>query len=63
MAINAIKSVDQNGVGHLAFDGATTLSDLAEYAESNGLKLGTDAINADDGTVYIMNSQYEFIEL
>ena len=63
MAINAIKAVDQNGVGHLAFDGTTTVSDLSEYAESNNLKLGTDAINADDGKVYIMNSSYTFKEI
>lgn len=63
MAINAIKSVDQNGVGHLAFDGDTTLTDLSEYAKSNNLRLGTDAINADDGKVYIMNSSYVFKEI
>ncbi len=63
MAINSTKSTDQNGVGHLAFDGTTTLTDLSEYAKSNNLKLGTDAINADDGKVYIMNSQYQFREL
>ena len=63
MAINSIKSTDQNGVGHLAFDGATTLTDLSEYAKSNNLKLGTDVINADDGKVYIMNSSYVFKEI
>lgn len=60
MAINSIKPVDPNGVGHLAFDGDTTLEDLSEYAKSNNLKLGTDVINADDGNVYIMNSSYRF---
>lgn len=62
MAINAIK-LDANGVGHLAFDGATTLDEVGEYAKSNNLKLGTDLINADDGKVYIMNSNYQFREL
>ncbi len=63
MAINSIKATDQNGVGHLAFDGTTTTDDLSEYAKSNNLKLGTDAINADDGKVYIMNSSYAFKEI
>ena len=63
MAINAIKGTDQNGVGHLAFDGDTTTTDLSEYAKSNNLRLGTDAINADDGKVYIMNSSYVFKEI
>ena len=63
MAINSTKSTDQNGVGHLAFDGTTTLTDLSEYAKSNNLNLGTDAINADDGKVYIMNSSYVFKEI
>jgi hypothetical protein len=63
MAINSIKPTDQNGVGHLAFDGTTTLSDLSVYAESNNLRLGTDVINADDGKVYIMNSSYVFKEI
>ncbi len=63
MAINSIKATDQNGVGHLAFDGATTTTDLSAYAESNNLRLGTDAINADTGKVYIMNSQYQFGEI
>ena len=63
MAINSIKPTDQNGVGHLAFDGTTTLSDLSAYAESNNLRLGTDVINADDGKVYIMNSNYAFKQI
>lgn len=63
MAINSIKPTDQNGVGHLAFDGTTTLSDLSAYAESNNLRLGTDVINADDGKVYIMNSNYVFKQI
>ena len=56
-------NVKPNGVGSLAFDGDTTTSDLADYAEDMNLKLGTTAINADDGKVYIMNSQYQFNEL
>ena len=63
MAINSIKQTDQNGVGHLAFDGTTTTDDLSAYAQSNNLKLGTDAINADTGKVYIMNSQYQYREI
>lgn len=61
--INSIKITDQNGVGHLAFDGDTTLTDLSEYAKSNNLRLGTDVVNADDGKVYIMNSSYVFKEI
>lgn len=63
MAINAIKNVDPNGVGHLCFDGDTTLEDVGAYAKSNNLKLGTDLINADDGRVFIMNSNFVFKEL
>lgn len=63
MAINSIKATDQNSVGHLAFDGTTTTTDLSEYAKSNNLKLGTDAVNVDDGKVYIMNSSYVFKEI
>ncbi len=63
MAINSIKATDQNGVGHLAFDGDTTLTDLSEYAKSNNLRLGTDVINADDGKVYIINSNYVFKQI
>lgn len=63
MAINAMDNVKPNGVGSLAFDGDTTTSDLAEYAESMNLQLGTTAINADDGKVYIMNSEYQFKQL
>jgi hypothetical protein len=63
MAINAIKNVDPNGVGHLAFDGNTTLEEVGAYAKSNNLKLGTDLINADTGKVYMMNSNFEFTEL
>lgn len=63
MAITAIKKSDPNGVGHLAFDGNTTLEDLGKYAWSNNLKLGTDAICVEDGKVYMMNSNYQFVEL
>lgn len=62
MAINTIK-LDPNGVGHLAFDGDTTLEQLGAFARSNNLHLGTDAINADNGKVYIMNSNFVFREL
>lgn len=62
MAINTIK-IDCNGVGHLAFDGDTTTDDLKAYAKANNLKLGTDAINADNGKVYIANSSCDFREI
>ena len=62
MAINTIR-IDCNGVGHLAFDGDTTLEDLTAFAKANNLKLGTDAINADNGKVYIANSSCTFKEI
>lgn len=60
MAINAIQSNTQNGVGHLACDFASDKADLPEYAKSNNLKLGTDCIVVATGEVLMMQSDYTF---
>lgn len=60
MAINAIQSVSQNGVGHLACDDASDKANLPDYAKSNNLKLGTDCIVIDTGEVLMMKSDYTF---
>ena len=63
MAINAVQSNTQNGVGHLAIDTAADLTDLPEYAKSNNLKLGTDCICVATGKVYMMQSDFTFKEI
>ncbi len=63
MAINAIKAVDPNGVGHLACDDASDIANLPAYAQSNNLKLGTDCIVIDTGMVLMMKSDFTFKEI
>ena len=61
--INSIKITDQNGVGHLACDSATDISDLPAYSKSNNLKLGSDCIVVDTGAVLMMKSDYTWKEI
>ena len=60
MAINAIDPVSPNGVGHLACDDNNDVPNLAEYAKSNNLKLGSDCYVVDTGDIYVMKSTYEW---
>ena len=63
MAINQIDVVSPNGVGHLACDDASDITNLPQYARNNGLKLGTDCIVIDTGAVLMMKSDYSFKEI
>ncbi len=61
--INSIGATTQNGVGHLACDTLSDLSNFKDYAKSNALKLGTDIICLETGQVFMMDSEYVLHEL
>ncbi len=61
--INSIGAVTPTGVGHLACDAAADVANLPQYAEDNNLKLGTDCICVATGKVYMMKSDYSFVEI
>ena len=61
--INAIGDVMPNGVGQLACDDATDLTDLPEYAQNNNLKCGSSCICIDTGQVFMMKSDFNWKEI
>lgn len=63
MAINSIDVIKPNGVASLACDSDSDRSNLAAYAKSNNLKMGTTCMVIATGKVYMMDSSYEFHEI
>lgn len=61
--INVIDDVKPTNVASLACDTEQDLQDLPDYARDNKLKLGSTCICADTGLVYIMKSDYSWVEL
>jgi len=60
--INAIE-MGANGTATLACDSADDVLNLPDFAEDNNLKLGTTCICAANGKVYIMQSDFTFVEI
>ena len=54
--INIIEPLSPNGVGKIAMDSDSDLTDATAYAERQGLKLGSQLIDASNGDVYMLDS-------
>lgn len=60
--VNIVENMTPNGVGKLAMDSASDLSDATEYAKRQGFKLGTTLVDASTGDVYMMKSDGTFVK-
>ena len=54
--LNVIDPMSPNGVGKLAMDSDTDLTEATAYAERQGCKLGSQLVDASTGEVYMLGS-------